>query len=52
VSAVTQKVSGSEFKDYKTIDFWQIESELAQEYFAKLNLTGKQRQEKLQPPLL
>ena len=40
------------FKDYKTIDFWQIESELAQEYFAKLNLTGKQRQEKLQPPLL
>jgi hypothetical protein len=40
------------FKDYKKIDFWQIESELAQEYFAKLNLTGKQRQEKLQPPLL
>jgi len=40
------------FKDYKTIGFWQIESEPAQEYFAKLNLTSKQRQEKLQPPLL
>lgn len=44
--------NSSLFKNYKTIDFWQIESELAQQYFAKLNLTGKQRQEKLQPPLL
>ena len=43
--------STSLFKNYKSIDFWQIESEPAQEYFAKLNLTSKQRQEKLQPPL-
>ncbi len=44
--------NSSLFTNYKTIDFWQIESEPAQEYFAKLNLTGKQRQAKLQPPLL
>jgi three-Cys-motif partner protein len=45
--------SGSSlFKDYKRIDFLQLESEQAQEFFPKLNLSTKQRQDSIQPPLL
>jgi hypothetical protein len=40
------------FKDYKKIDFLRLESEEAQTFFPKLNLTVKQRQDQLQPPLL
>jgi hypothetical protein len=40
------------FKDYKKIDFLRLESEEAQAFFPKLNLTAKQRQDQLQPPLL
>jgi three-Cys-motif partner protein len=40
------------FKDYKKIDFLRLESEEAQAFFPKLNLTAKQRQDQIQPPLL
>ena len=40
------------FKDYKKIDFLRLESEEAQAFFPKLNLTAKQRQSQIQPPLL
>jgi three-Cys-motif partner protein len=40
------------FKDYKKIDFLRLESDEAQEFFSKLNLTAKQRQEQIQPRLL
>lgn len=40
------------FKDYKRIDFLRLESEEAQAFFPKLNLTAKQRQYQMQPPLL
>jgi len=39
------------FTDYKKIDFLRLESEEAQEFFPKLNLTAKQRQKQVQPPL-
>lgn len=40
------------FTDYKKIDFLRLESDEAQEFFPKLNLTAKQRQEQIQPRLL
>ncbi len=40
------------FKDYKKIDFLRLESEEAQAFFPRLNLTAKQRQDQLQPRLL
>ena len=39
------------FKDYKKIDFLRLESEEAQQFFPKLNLSEKQRQQKIQPRL-
>ena len=39
------------FKDYKKIDFFRLESDEAQRFFPKINLTSKQRMEKLQPRL-
>ena len=39
------------FKDYKSIDFLQLESDEAQGIFPKLNLSKKQRMKKLQPSL-
>lgn len=39
------------FTDYKKIDFLRIESDEAQEFFPKLDLTAKQRQKQMQPPL-
>lgn len=39
------------FKDYKRIDFLRLESEEAQAFFPKLNLTAKQRMAEKQPPL-
>ena len=39
------------FKRYKKIDFYRLNSEEAQAFFPKLNLTSKERQEKLQPRL-
>jgi hypothetical protein len=44
--------SSTLFKDYKKIDFLRLESEEAQAFFPKLNLTIKQRQSQIQPPLL
>lgn len=39
------------FKDYKKIDFFRLESDEAQRFFPKLNLTSKERMAKLQPRL-
>jgi len=39
------------FKDYKRIDFMRLESEEAQEFFPKLNLSAKQRINEKQPRL-
>lgn len=39
------------FKDYKKIDFFRLESDEAQKFFPKLNLTSKERMAKLQPRL-
>ena len=39
------------FKDYKGIDFMRLDSEEAQAFFPKLNLTAKQRMAEKQPPL-
>ena len=39
------------FKNYKKIDFFRLDSEEAQSFFPKLNLTSKQRMERLQPRL-
>ncbi len=45
--------SGSSlFKDYRKIDFLRLDSEEAQEFFPKLNLSTKQRHDLAQPPLL
>ena len=40
-----------EFKNYKQIDFMRLDSEEAQTFFPKLNLTAKQRMAEKQPPL-
>lgn len=40
------------FKDYKSIDFLRLDSEEAQSFFPKLNLSAKQRMKKWQPRLL
>ncbi|MBN2118593.1 MAG: hypothetical protein JW730_18610 [Anaerolineales bacterium] len=39
------------FKDYKKIDFFRLDSDEAQKFFPKLNLTSKERMAKLQPRL-
>jgi len=39
------------FKDYKKIDFYRLDSDEAQRFFPKLNLTSKERMEKIQPKL-
>lgn len=39
------------FKDYKGIDFYRLNSKEAQMFFPKLNLSSKQRTERLQPRL-
>jgi len=39
------------FKRYKKINFYRLDSEEAQAFFPKLNLTSKERLEKLQPRL-
>ena len=39
------------FKDYKSIEFYRLNSETAVSFFPELNLSKKQRQEKLQPSL-
>ncbi len=39
------------FKDYKGIDFVRLDSPEALKFFPKLNLTAKQRMEKIQPEL-
>ena len=39
------------FKDYKKIDFYRLDSDEAQSFFPKLNLTSKERMEKIQPKL-
>jgi hypothetical protein len=43
--------SNVEFKDYKKIDFFRLESNEAQKFFPKINLTSKERMAKLQPRL-
>jgi three-Cys-motif partner protein len=40
------------FENYKSIEFYKLESEEAQKFFPKLNLSKKQLQEKIQPRLL
>lgn len=39
------------FPDYKKIDFFRLDSDEAQKFFPKLNLTSKERMEKIQPKL-
>lgn len=39
------------FGDYRKIDFYRLNSEEAQAFFPKLNLSRKQRRDRLQPPL-
>jgi three-Cys-motif partner protein len=39
------------FGNYKKIDFFRLDSEEAQNFFPKLNLTSKERMEKIQPKL-
>lgn len=39
------------FSNYKKIDFFRLESEEAQKFFPKLNLTSKERMAKIQPRL-
>lgn len=39
------------FSDYKKIDFFRLESDEAQRFFPKLNLTSKERMAKIQPRL-
>jgi hypothetical protein len=40
------------FKNYKSIDFYRLDSDEAQQFFPKLNLSEKQRMKRKQPPLL
>jgi three-Cys-motif partner protein len=40
------------FKDYKKIDFLRLDSKEAQQFFQKLNLSAKQRQDQVQLKLL
>jgi three-Cys-motif partner protein len=39
------------FRQYKKIEFYPLNSKAAQVFFPRLNLSAKQRMEKLQPPL-
>ncbi len=39
------------FKTYKKTEFFRLDSEEAQSFFPKLNLTSKERMEKMQPRL-
>lgn len=39
------------FKDYKSIDFFRLDSDEAKNFFPKLNFSKRQRQDMLQPPL-
>ncbi len=39
------------FKDYRSIDFFRLNSKEAQKFFPKLDLSARQRQANLQPPL-
>jgi hypothetical protein len=39
------------FKNYKQIEFMRLDSEEAQSFFPKLNLSAKQRMAEKQPPL-
>jgi three-Cys-motif partner protein len=39
------------FSDYKKIEFYRLNSKRAQEFFPKLNLSTRQRRERLQPRL-
>jgi len=39
------------FKNYKKIDFFRLDSDEAQSFFPKLNLTSKERMAKIQPKL-
>jgi three-Cys-motif partner protein len=39
------------FKNYKKIDFFRLDSDEAQNFFPKLNLTSKERMERIQPKL-
>jgi three-Cys-motif partner protein len=39
------------FKDYKRIEFYRLNSEVAQGFFPKLDLSSQQRQRRLQMPL-
>lgn len=39
------------FKNYKKIEFYRLNSKNAQEFFPKLNLSARQRRERLQPRL-
>ena len=43
--------SWDKFKDYKRIDFMRLDSDEAQVFFPKLNLSAKQRMAEKQPPL-
>ncbi|HEY5271571.1 MAG TPA: hypothetical protein VII97_14640 [Anaerolineales bacterium] len=43
--------SWDKFKDYKRIDFMRLDSDEAQEFFPKLNLTARQRMTQIQPEL-
>ena len=42
----------SKFKDYRKIDLFRLDSETGQECFSKVNLSAKQHQNLIQPPLL
>jgi hypothetical protein len=39
------------FKDYRRIDFYQLDSKEAEAFFPKLNLSSRQRMDRLQPRL-
>ena len=39
------------FKDYGKIDFFRIKSQQAVQFFPRLDLSSRQRQQRLQPPL-
>jgi len=43
--------SWDKFKDYKRIDFMRLDSDEAQVFFPKLNLTARQRMTQIQPEL-
>lgn len=40
------------FKNYKSIEFLRLDSDEAQSFFPRLNLTERQRQQLIQPPLI